>query len=738
MSHTTSGSTSGMKDVFKGIMYIGLFLVPLITLYVANGFFFPYITGKNFAFRIIVEIVTASWLILALYDAEYRPRFSWILATFGAFIGVMLVANLQAEHLVTAFWSNFERMDGYVTLVHVFLYFVVLGSVLRTPQVWSYFLHVSVVVAGFVALKGLSQLSGANVRVDSTLGNAAYMAVYMLFHIFILAYLALQTKVTPYRVVYGLLGLLFIYVLLQTGTRGTAIGLTVGVLVSVLYIALSANRYKKVQKYAIVSLVALLITIGGFVAARDSAFIQGTPSLARIANIDLGSDLQIRSIIWGMSIEGIKERPLLGWGQGNFNYVFNSQYDPRLYGQEQWFDRVHNIFFDWLIAGGIIGLLSYLSIFAALGYYLVVRPLLRHDDSFTVLERGVLIGLIAGYMTHNLVVFDNIVSYIFFGTILALIQSRVGRPIPQLVRFKMPTAVVSQVLVPVLLVATGFGIYFINIPSVRAAQDIIVAFSAKDLTDRLASFEVALARGSFAQQEIVEQFAQQAMGVAGSQEQIPEDVRKAYISRAEAELLLMVEKKPGDARLEVFLASFYRSIGDLKKAEEHMATARTLSPNKQAIILQQGAIALSLGSNEAARDFFKEAFLLDESNPEAREYYVASLFYTKDVMTAKQLIADAPAAFRDRIALSDFVVSAVNAAAEYGTLAELYEIRVSNDITNAQNWASLAFVYYQLKQNDKAIETLARAATAVPTFLPTAECITNNLKAGKAPQTGCQ
>jgi regulator of sirC expression with transglutaminase-like and TPR domain len=79
----------------------------------------------------------------------------------------------------------------------------------------------------------------------------------------------------------------------------------------------------------------------------------------------------------------------------------------------------------------------------------------------------------------------------------------------------------------------------------------------------------------------------------------------------------------------------------------------------------------------------------------------------------------------------------VNGAHEYDVLTWLYESRVSLDQTNAQNWASLAFIYYQMKQNDKAIDTLARAAKAVPSFAPTAECITKNLQAGKDPQTGC-
>ncbi len=728
-----------MKDILKGAVFFGLFLIPLLTLYVANGMFFPYITGKNFVFRIIVEIVTAAWILLALYDVEYRPRFSWILATFAAFMAVMLVANLRAEHFVTAFWSNFERMDGYITLIHVFMYFIVLGSTLRTQKAWTYFFHTSVVVAGFVALNGLSQLSAANVRVDSTLGNAAYMAVYMLFHIFILLYLALQTKVTPYRIVYGLLGVLFVYVLLQTGTRGTALGLVAGMLSTVVYIALFATRFKQVQKYAFGSLIALLILLAGFMAARDSAFIQNNGALARIANISVSHDLVTRGQIWGEALKGVEERPMLGWGQGNFNYVFNKYYDPRLYGQEQWFDRTHDIFFDWLIAGGILGLLSYLSIFAAIAYYLVVRPLRRADDSFTVMERGVLLGLMVGYVVHNLVVFDNIVSYIFFGTIIALIHSRVARTMPKVALYKLPAPVITQVVTPVVIVLAGLCVYFVNVPSIQAAQDIIVAFSDTNPASRLNDFEVALARGSFARQEIVEQFAQQAMSVAAApKEQVPEAVRTAYLKRAEEEMLKMVAEKPGDARLEVFLASFYRSIGNAQKAEEYMAIARTLSPNKQAIILQQGAIALSLGKNEAARDFFKKAFELETANDEAREYYVAALFYNKQPDEAKKLISNSTPEFRDRIAKSDFVVSAVNAVGEFTTLASLYEERVAADKTNAQNWASLAFVYYQLKQIDKAVETLQHAASAITAFAPTADCISKNIKAGKEPQAGCQ
>ena len=60
-----------MKDFLLAVVFGGLFAVLLLPLYVENDFYFPFITGKNFAFRIIVEIVFAAWILLALLDTQY-------------------------------------------------------------------------------------------------------------------------------------------------------------------------------------------------------------------------------------------------------------------------------------------------------------------------------------------------------------------------------------------------------------------------------------------------------------------------------------------------------------------------------------------------------------------------------------------------------------------------------------------------------------------------------------------
>ena len=89
-----------------------------------------------------------------------------------------------------------------------------------------------------------------------------------------------------------------------------------------------------------------------------------------------------------MAIKGFQERPILGWGQENFNYVFNKNYDPGMWGQEQWFDRTHNVILDWLVAGGILGLLAYLSIFFSTLYY-VWRG---KTNSFSITDKAIITG----------------------------------------------------------------------------------------------------------------------------------------------------------------------------------------------------------------------------------------------------------------------------------------------------------------------------------------------------------
>ena len=151
-------SNGTAKQVARWVALGALFLVPFTLLIVASSFFFPFITGKAFYLRILVEIaLSLAWAVLALLDKEYRPRFSWIGAAVVGFVAWMFIADAFALNAIKAFWSNFERMEGWVLLVHLLGFFFAASAVLRAEKKWrAWFLAslgVSVVIVGYALLQ---------------------------------------------------------------------------------------------------------------------------------------------------------------------------------------------------------------------------------------------------------------------------------------------------------------------------------------------------------------------------------------------------------------------------------------------------------------------------------------------------------------------------------------------------------------------------------------------------------
>src|SRR3989338_8450750 len=360
-----------MENTLRYIVLAGIFALPFIVFIVAQSLFFPFITGKNFAFRILVEVIAGAWLALVLINPAYRPKRSALLGAFALFVVVVALADALGVYPFKSFWSNYERMDGWITLVHLFLYFVVASSALNTEKLWRAFWHVSLAVSAVVGVYGLLPLAGvaslnpgfsSAARIDATLGNPIYLAAYMLFNIGIAAALwarAWQESLSGGRLwpslLYGGIIAFDASALFLTGTRGAMLGLVAGVLVAALAAALSSREGRRA---AALALAGVLLLGGGFFLSREQSWIQRVPSLQRLATISLDdSTTKARFYNWGMAWQGVKERPILGWGQENYAIVFDKYYDPRMYAQEQWFDRVHNIVFDWLVAAGFVGLL---------------------------------------------------------------------------------------------------------------------------------------------------------------------------------------------------------------------------------------------------------------------------------------------------------------------------------------------------------------------------------------------
>ncbi len=597
-------------QIARWTVLAALFIIPFIPLYVANGLFFPFITGKGFAFRILVEIALGAYVVLALAVPAYRPRFSWVFVLYAAFIFWILVADLFGINPNKALWSNFERMEGWVTLIHVFGFFVVSGAVLTTDSLWRKWWLTFAGGSALVAAYCLLQLSGAieihqgGVRVDGTFGNAAYLAAYLLFAAAITIWQALESKETWLRYSLFVLAAFQVVIIFFTATRGAILGLVAAALVgSVLWMIESGKKGRRVAGGLF---VGLLVLVGGFYMVRNTEFVRSEPTLTRISSISV-KDLSTRSALWGMALKGVAERPITGWGQEGFNYIFNKYYQPSLYAQEPWFDRAHDVFIDWLVAGGIPGFLLFLASFA-----MAIYALYRGGASRE--ERILLIAALTAYGVQGIVVFDNLFTYVPLAAILATAHAVSSRPYKKLETLPAMSELNLQVASPIIVVVTLALVWMVNVPNIAAASELVhaIGIQSNDISPNVVLFQKALGENTYAHQEIREQLVIFTSNIA-SQQQGTSTALSQLTSFALTEMGKEVEAQPIDARLRLEYALGYRIAGDYVNALKQMEVAHQLSPLKQSILVEEGISYWQLGQFDKAKEVFDAAYELDTS-----------------------------------------------------------------------------------------------------------------------------
>lgn len=727
-----------MDRYLKYAIFAGLFAVLFIPFIVASDFFFPFITGKNFAFRIIVEIIFAAWVVLALSDPSVRPKKSALLYVVGAFVISMGISTVLAENPHKAFWSNFERMEGYIGLLHLAAYFLVISSMFTAQKLWNRFFNTSVGVSVLLALYGVGQLAGwftinqGGVRVDATFGNATYLAVYMLFHVFLTLYLLVKDRPARWlQAYYAIAIVLQVLMIFYAATRGTILGLVGGLFLTGLIFVVLGKGNAGLRKFGATVALALVVLAGGFIAIKDTDFVRNNDVLTRVASISL-EEGKVRFMVWSMAWEGFKERPIFGWGQEGFNYVFNKHYNPQMYAQEPWFDRAHNAFIDWLVAGGAAGFILFMLVFLLPLWYLW-----RPEAGFAVSERALFTGLLAGYTVHNLFVFDNLISSVFFFTTIAFILSRYAeaKNLTPLFGSGAATRAVRQgVAAFVLIVALGVA-YGANVPGITRATGIIDALTPYEagLTENFARFKETLGSSGIGRQEAYEQFLQFASQIRnqGLVEHSTEEFRDEVARFALDAFAGEIERAPDDARLRIFYASFLRQLGLYAQAEEHALRAHELSPQKQSPLLELALIATNRGESSVALPYAKEAYELAPEYDQARIFYASTAIRFGERALAEDLLSGPFATSTDLF--NPYLIQAYLSVGDTERVIAIAEAKVRKFPGDLQGYLELAANYLNVGRRTNATETLQEAVERFPDFKEQGEYYISEIRAGRNP-----
>ena len=145
-----------LEKILYWIARLGAYVLPFTVLVISNSLFFPFITGKNFLFRIIVEVMAAAWMGLLIVDfKKYWPRWNYLSAALAVFVGTIFLSSLFGVNFNHSFWSNFERMEGLVTHLHLLFLFFILAGIFRTQKEWFIVFGLSIAASIMVGLYGL-------------------------------------------------------------------------------------------------------------------------------------------------------------------------------------------------------------------------------------------------------------------------------------------------------------------------------------------------------------------------------------------------------------------------------------------------------------------------------------------------------------------------------------------------------------------------------------------------------
>ncbi|MDO8664057.1 MAG: O-antigen ligase family protein [Candidatus Liptonbacteria bacterium] len=632
---------SWSANIIKTISVLLLALVIGVPLVYWSGSVYPYTIPKTVFFLIVSELVMALYLGLAFMEPAFRPRRTIWFWSVLAFSAMLLITAFTGEDFSRSFWSIQERNLG----VFVFLHFAGLAialSALRKKIDWDKVWRVSLLASAVVAILAFIQLQAPDLllqenpgsRPGSTFGNPTFMAGYALFHIFLGLYLFLKDQsgkafLKKYWPLFT--SAINVLAVFASQTRGDILGFGVGILALLAFWSfrppVTSNGWEKTwgNKKLFRAILAILIFLGAsFWLTRSASVWQNVPGLARFQSVSLeDGGLQPRLIAINASWQGIKERPILGWGSENFNLVFNKYYDPsslRTNYQETRFDKPHNFILEYLVSGGALLLLAFLFMSGAF-----LWQAFRSGD---VLWTQAAVAAFIAYFIENLFVFDTIGPLFLFYLFMSATDAKYADRTEQKVALatNSPNHATGQFVLGAFVlavIALSLGVSLPTLASAYHQRNGFQYFLQNKTPEAIGEFKKGIDGWSMYRDGYAKDYARVAADTFF--------YKRGAVTKDDA-LLVIRELEavsiahPKDAFYHNMLLDVYGKFSSLDaryldRAIEHAQAALALSPNRQETYFGWAKALSSKGDNKGGLELTKKALDLDPEVAESNFYY---------------------------------------------------------------------------------------------------------------------
>lgn len=482
-----------IKKIMQWAFYVFIAFFPFV--FYIDWLFYG-TSSKAINLVIFVELLAIGFGILLLRNGKDRLSIlkSPITLSLLILLIVSFVSSLSGVDFQMSFWSKTTRMSGLFYYVHIGLFYLFITTLFNEESTLKKLLKVFLFSTGICSIGALLSKDGLNLILTDvtwsgfTFGNSSFAAMYFYAAFLLSVYFVAIHKNLSQKWWLFFIPLIFIinpYILNRDvwigniSTFGSLIGeaqatsITVFVSIALLFVFWLLSKIKKVPTRKIAIWVCTSIGIL-FASIAIHSFLSTDGYLQKIY---LQQASKSRPIVWNLSKESIKERPVFGWGVDNFDRSFEKNYDTALLemknGGEAWFDRAHNIFIDQTVETGYMGLIAYLlvylSIFGSM-IYVLVRSKNKNDQTLAV----ILIIYFIGHIMELQTGFDTTISYVPLALMAALssfvfyktYQAERGENSTRLILSSHLHHAVGGIFI------LGFGLFFIigTVPIVRAQK----------------------------------------------------------------------------------------------------------------------------------------------------------------------------------------------------------------------------------------------------------------------------
>ena len=389
------------ETTLRRAVLVGIALVLLTPFVITPGTVFPFVVGKAVWSRSTIEVVFALWAVLALARPAWRPPRTLVLPLLAAGLGVALLAAFSGVSLQRSLWSDYERMQGVVDLAHWFAFAVVLVSMLRTGAAWRRLLAFSAGTGTAMACLAIARQFELDVpfygnvperdplRIGGPLGNPVFLGVHLLANFFIAAGFAVRSWLPEtaaadgdaapcpagrrrwrrgaVRPAWALAAGLQLWGLTLAGSVGAFAGLFAGAGALTLAGTFLAGGCRRRAAAVGVAALALAAVAVGFHATDPDRSVPpwlSNPAVQYVAGVHVQRPgVQARLTAWEAGLAGFAERPLLGWGPGNFGTVFG-RFATGYGAVAEPHDQAHGKLVETAATQGALGLAAYLGLWS--------------------------------------------------------------------------------------------------------------------------------------------------------------------------------------------------------------------------------------------------------------------------------------------------------------------------------------------------------------------------------------